>query len=77
MESFYRYTTGPGVWCGVAITRHPVDLSGIEPLISAMRMRRITSCATGPNNNVIIAENMGNWSQSYPVSLKLRGIDGY
>ena len=26
-----------------------VDLSGFEPLISAMRMQRITSCATGPD----------------------------
>jgi hypothetical protein len=25
-----------------------VDLTGIEPVISAMRMRRITNCATGP-----------------------------
>ena len=26
-----------------------VDLTGVEPVISAMRMRRITNCATGPN----------------------------
>lgn len=25
-----------------------VDLTGVEPVISAMRMRRITNCATGP-----------------------------
>lgn len=25
-----------------------VDLTGFEPVISAMRMRRITNCATGP-----------------------------
>jgi hypothetical protein len=27
-----------------------VDLSGVEPLISAMRMQRITNCATGPSS---------------------------
>ena len=69
MESFYRYTTGPSrtsfvqgkplYMIRVFTLRHSyveVDLSGIEPLISAMRMRRITSCATGPYTKVIIAE---------------------
>ena len=33
-----------------------VDLTGVEPVISAMRMRRITNCATGPDYTAIIAE---------------------
>ncbi len=28
-----------------------VDLTGVEPVISAMRMRRITNCATGPETD--------------------------
>jgi hypothetical protein len=32
-----------------------VDLTGVEPVISAMRMRRITNCATGPS----LGQNQG------------------
>ena len=33
-----------------------VDLGGVEPPVSAMRMRRITNCATGPRTLFIIPE---------------------
>ena len=50
----WSYTTG-------VLRARMVDLSGVEPLISAMRMRRITNCATGPNFIEIIASFSANY----------------
>ena len=41
----YRFL---GATSNVATPYDGVDLTGVEPVVSAMRMRRITSCATGP-----------------------------